>query len=330
VRQRLCSRGVLIGIILAVGPVAGCSENGPVRRSAQTGRITTIEERLSLGSGSALRVGPDDAIYIGVEGALLRYPRTGKRQTIYRAHQSSNGITGITFGRGLVFFTEGDDRTVRAVKPNGGLVNFAGNGRAARPTDGAPAALSPLLCPSGLAYSTKFDELLVRDGAEIRTIDNKGVIRTDVRQDKISDADSCGLFGSTSLATDPDGWIYNAGRNFVAKFRGPEHHIYPPGGVQASPPAFDGIVDWVYDRRSKSVFVADQYRVRRIAPDGTITIVAGNGENKVSGDGGRALDAGLGELMALDVDSKGNLYLVTQFPPTLRVVGGPIEEEGGK
>jgi len=30
------------------------------------------------------------------------------------------------------------------------------------------------------------------------------------------------------------------------------------------------------------------------------------------------------------VDSKGNLYVLTQFPPTLRVVGGPIDAERRK
>jgi hypothetical protein len=321
---------VVIGMILAVGAVGGCSEDEPERPSAKAGTITTIEDRLSLGGGTALRVGPDDAVYVGVQGALIRYPRTGQRQTIYRARQSSDRITSIAVGRGLVFFSEGEDRTVRAIKPNGGLINFAGNGRAARPPDGAPAALSPLLCPSALAYSTKSDELLIRDGVEIRAIDTKGLIRTDVHQDKVNDTESCTLFSFPGLATDPEGWVYNAGRNYVVKVRGPEHHTYPPEGFQASPPAFDGIVDCVYDPRSKSVFVADTYRVRRIAPDGTISIVAGNGEDKASGDGGRALDAGLGELAGLDVDSKGNLYIVTQFPPSLRVVGGPIAKEGGK
>ncbi|HEV3362947.1 MAG TPA: hypothetical protein VG795_02200 [Acidimicrobiia bacterium] len=314
-----------------LGAVAGCSDDGPVWRSAKRGTITTIEERLSsLGPGTALRVGPDDAVYVGVQGEMLRYPKTGERHTIYHADESSNRITSIAFGRGLVFFIEGEDRTVRALKPNGGLVNFAGNGRAARPPDGAPAALSPLLCPSRLAYSTKSDELLIRDGVELRAIDAKGTIRTDVHQDKINDTESCTVFAFPGLATDPDGWIYHAGHNWVTKVRGPEHQTYPPEGFDASPPAFDGIVDFVYDRRSKSVFVADRYRVRRIAPDGTISLVAGNGEDKISGDGARASDAGLGELVGLDLDGKGNLYLLTEFPPTLRVIGGPIGNEGGK
>src|SRR5688500_9233072 len=137
------SRPALIGMILVLGLVVGCSEDDPIRRSAKAGRITTIEDRLSLGRGTALRVGPDDAVYVGVHGALIRYPRTGERQTIYRMRQSSDRITSTAFGSGLVFITEGEDRTVRAIKPNGGLINFAGNGRAARPPDGAPAALSP-------------------------------------------------------------------------------------------------------------------------------------------------------------------------------------------
>jgi hypothetical protein len=328
--RRRRSRVVPVVAVLMIGAIAACSQDQPVRRSAKAGKITTIEEQLSLGAGTALRVGPDDAVYVGTQGALLRYPKTGERQTIYRPDDSSDRISSIAFGRGLVFFTEGEDRTVRAIKPSGTIINFAGNGRAARPPDGAPAALSPLLCPSGLAFNAKVDELLVRDGVEVRAIDNKGVIRTDVHQDKLNDTESCTLFSFTGLAVDPEGWVYNAGPNYVAKARGSEHQLYPPEGFEASPPAFDGIVDGVYDSRSKSVFVADQYRVRRIAPDGTITIIAGNGKDDVSGDGGRALDAGLGELSGLDVDSKGNLYLLTGFPPTLRVVGGPIGAGGGK
>ena len=61
---------------------------------------------------------------------------------------------------------------------------------------------------------------------------------------------------------------------------------------------------------SGNVYVADRdnFRVRRISPDGTINTVAGNGTRGFSGDGGPATRAQLVPL-AVAVDSAGALYI---------------------
>src|SRR6185312_10333877 len=58
------------------------------------------------------------------------------------------------------------------------------------------------------------------------------------------------------------------------------------------------------------VFVVDagNQRVRRIAKNGTITTVAGNGTSGFSGDGGPAVSAQLHNPSGVAVDSSGNLY----------------------
>jgi uncharacterized protein (TIGR03437 family) len=60
-----------------------------------------------------------------------------------------------------------------------------------------------------------------------------------------------------------------------------------------------------------NVFVADSgnNRIRRIAPDGTITTVAGNGSGMFSGDGGPAASASLQNPQGVAVDPEGNLYI---------------------
>jgi sugar lactone lactonase YvrE len=60
------------------------------------------------------------------------------------------------------------------------------------------------------------------------------------------------------------------------------------------------------------LYIADManQRVRRVAPDGTITTVAGNGKFGHSGDGGPALEAELEDPAELAADSKGNLYIL--------------------
>lgn len=60
-----------------------------------------------------------------------------------------------------------------------------------------------------------------------------------------------------------------------------------------------------------NVFIADtqNHRVRKIAPSGTITTVAGNGMVGFSGDGGPATAAALNEPNDVVVDATGNLYI---------------------
>jgi uncharacterized protein (TIGR03437 family) len=50
-------------------------------------------------------------------------------------------------------------------------------------------------------------------------------------------------------------------------------------------------------------------RVYKVTPDGAITIIAGNGTNGFSGDGGPATSAQLFEAQGVAVDSAGNVYI---------------------
>ena len=63
--------------------------------------------------------------------------------------------------------------------------------------------------------------------------------------------------------------------------------------------------------KAGNIFIADYrtFTVHRFSPDGTNTIVAGNGQQGISGDGGLATNAELDEMFALAVDSRGNLYI---------------------
>jgi uncharacterized protein (TIGR03437 family) len=60
-----------------------------------------------------------------------------------------------------------------------------------------------------------------------------------------------------------------------------------------------------------NIFVADaaNNRVRKIAPNGTISTVAGTGVNGFSGDGGLAASANLNQPYGLAVDAAGNLFI---------------------
>ncbi|HEX6596213.1 MAG TPA: fibronectin type III domain-containing protein, partial [Acidimicrobiales bacterium] len=60
-----------------------------------------------------------------------------------------------------------------------------------------------------------------------------------------------------------------------------------------------------------NLYIADRRnaRIRKVAPDGTITTVAGNGEIGCGGTGGPALSAQVAGISGLAVDRAGNLYI---------------------
>jgi sugar lactone lactonase YvrE/aminoglycoside phosphotransferase (APT) family kinase protein len=81
-----------------------------------------------------------------------------------------------------------------------------------------------------------------------------------------------------------------------------------------------------------NIFIADtdNHRVRRIAPDGKIYTVAGNGTAGFSGDGGPAERAALNSPAAVETDSAGNLYIADiQNHRVRRVAGGVITTLAG-
>ena len=62
-----------------------------------------------------------------------------------------------------------------------------------------------------------------------------------------------------------------------------------------------------------NLYIADEgnHRIRKVTPQGIISIVAGNGSfsNNVVGDGGAATQAELNQSKAIAVDANGNLYI---------------------
>lgn len=64
----------------------------------------------------------------------------------------------------------------------------------------------------------------------------------------------------------------------------------------------------------------DNQRIRRVAPDGTISTYAGNGTRGYSGDGGPAAQAALNEPYELRFDAAGNLFFVERLNAIVRKV----------
>jgi sugar lactone lactonase YvrE len=82
-----------------------------------------------------------------------------------------------------------------------------------------------------------------------------------------------------------------------------------------------------------NVYAADSGScvVVRVSPNGTFTVVAGNGHAGFSGDGGPATAASLSSPNGVAVDSAGNLYIADSQNARIRKVsGGTITTVAGK
>ncbi|MCL6613782.1 MAG: hypothetical protein K6U03_04055, partial [Firmicutes bacterium] len=141
------------------------------------------------------------------------------------------------------------------------------------------------------------------------------------------------LYCPMGITLGPDGTIYIADtNNHVIRRIGTDGIITTiagtgePGYGGDGGPATEALLDWPSDVAvgpDGSIYVAEFYNhcLRRIAPDGIITIVAGTGAPGYSGDGGPAIEARLYFPTAVDVGPDGSIYLTDRGNHRLRRVG---------
>lgn len=134
-------------------------------------------------------------------------------------------------------------------------------------------------------------------------------------------ATSARISNPSSLAFDTSGNLYITEpfdsrvrkvtpQGTISTFAGTSQAGYTGDGGPASSARLSTPVDVKTDS-SGNVFIADLTAsvVRKVAPNGTITTVAGNGTQGFSGDGGPATQAMLSGAAAIAVDPAGNLFI---------------------
>ncbi len=190
------------------------------------------------------------------------------------------GPRGVAVDRsGRLYISDSDNNVIRRVNLDGTIETIAGmqNGPACVANyggDNSPATAANLGCPTGIALDGQ-GNLYIADtqNHRIRKVDaSTGTITT------VAGTGTGGYNGDGILATN-------------AQLKKP----------------FDVAVD-----TQGRVYISDQdnLRVRRIETDGTITTVAGNGNNTETGDGGQATSAGLGSsIWGIGLDAQDRLYI---------------------
>jgi uncharacterized repeat protein (TIGR01451 family) len=194
---------------------------------------------------------------------------------------------------GNVYLTSQSTNAVYKLDGSGNLTRVAGNGRSGYAGDGSLATSALLFAPNGVAVDAP-GNLFIADtnNHRIRKIATNGTITT------VAGIGCCGYSGDGGPATSAQ--------------------LNSPSGVAAD--------------SAGNLYIADtaNQRIRKIAPDGTITTLAGNGSAGYSGDGSPATMAQLNYPNGVAVDAHGNVYIADTYNQSVRkIVNGMITTVAG-
>jgi uncharacterized protein (TIGR03437 family) len=190
---------------------------------------------------------------------------------------------------GNIYIADAGDHRVRKVSPAGVITTVAGTGVAGFSGDGGPAASAELNSPYGLALDGVGDLYIADLGnARVRCVTPDGNIAT--------------IAGGGALA--PGGANEGSAATAMA--------LSAPRNV-----AWDG---------RGSLYISDftGQRLFRLAPDGSLTTVAGIGAGGFSGDGGPATGARISYPAGIAVDASGAVYLADSGNHVIRRIANNL------
>jgi alpha-tubulin suppressor-like RCC1 family protein len=184
--------------------------------------------------------------------------------------QNPGGLVVDTLGN--LYIADSGNHRIRKVDPAGIITTVAGNGTSGYNGDGFPAVFATLNNPTGLAIDGIGNLYIVdRDNNRIRKIDTAGNI-------------------STVAGNGEQGYNGDYLSAISARLNQP----------------FSAAMD-----SSGNLFISDGLngRVRKVDQSGTITTVAGNGDQGYNGDNISATAASLQNPRGISIDVWGNLYI---------------------
>jgi uncharacterized protein (TIGR03437 family) len=233
---------------------------------------------------------------------------------------------------GNLFITDQYNNRIRKVAPDGTITTVAGTGVAGFSGDGGPAIDAELNTPTGI-FGDSSGNLYIGDpgNQRIRKVNASGIITTFAGNGNKGYSGDGGpainatLYNASRVAVDSSGNVYIADQSnhrirvvnsqgIISTFAGngagtPAEGTFSGDGGPAIDASLNNPTAIAVDGTGV-VYFCDQFnqRVRKVALNGTITTIAGNGSAGYSGDGGQATAAMLNYPGGMTVDSVGNIY----------------------
>lgn len=281
-----------------------------------------------LASGSVLEASPNP----------FPYPEIGDGKPAIKVPLTL--VDGVAVdASGEVYISHRSQNRIRKISKDGTITTIAGNGTAGFSGDGGPALNAALNFPAGLCVD-KTGNLFVadRNNHRVRRIDTSGIITTiagNGEPDWMGDdepAVNASLHFPSDVSCSSGGELYVSDRSnsrirkidaqgIITTVAG----LGPPDFGGDFGPAQDALLKYPFGielDKDGNLFIADRgnNRIRKVATDGTITTVAGDGNHFFSGDYGPARRASLAFPTDVASDSQGNLYIADRNNNRIRKV----------
>ncbi|MBZ5617725.1 MAG: hypothetical protein LAQ69_03160 [Acidobacteriia bacterium] len=296
--------------------------NYRIRKVSTSGVITTVAgngKGTYLSDCSSSRYAAPAADAGPATSAQLRYP------------------LGVAVDRdGNLFIADAFDNRIRKVSPSGIITTVAGTGSCGFSGDGGPATGAQLYSPVAVAADSTGNLWIADLGNQrIRKVSAGGIITTVAGDGTPGISGDGGPANKAQLSRlECDNTICggvavdNHGNLFIADTGSSRIRRVSPGGIITTvagngEEGFSGdggqatsaqlsIPRGVAVDIADNLFIAEDGRIRKVSPDGTITTVAGGAAfdfRGPSGDGGLATSARLSWPVGVAVDSAGNLLI---------------------
>ena len=233
---------------------------------------------------------------------------------------------------GNLFIADQNNQRIRKIAPDGTISTVAGNGIQGFAGDGGPAINAELYNPTGV-FADNLGNLYIADvgNQRIRKVDPSGTITTIAGNGAKGyggdggSAVNATFYNCVRVALDLSGNVVIADQSnhrvrritsdgIIRTIAGngvgtPQTGAFSGDGGPATNASLNNPTAIAFDSTGV-LYIADQFnlRIRKVALDGTITTVAGNGSPGYTGDGGPALAASLNFPGAITVDAGGNIY----------------------
>jgi hypothetical protein len=288
------------------------------------------------GNSKVRRVLPDGNIITVAGNGTASFSGDGGQAT----NAELNAPLGLALSPdGSTIFADGNNNRIRLVNPSGVIGTIAGTGTTSPFNDGVPAGNANLAFPADVALQADGGYLLPdNDHHRIRRVSPGGIISTvagtgtpastgdggpavtATLNDPVSVALTpdggyviAELFGHKVRKVDANGNISLVAGTGAAGFNGddipgPTASLNQPTGLAV---ASDG-----------SVLIADKlnHRVRRVAPDGVISTIAGTGNPGFNGDGGLGPATQLNQPFDVAVTSEGDVLIADALNNRIRLL----------
>jgi uncharacterized protein (TIGR03437 family) len=334
-RVRKISAAGIISTVAGNGKNASSGDGGPATAASISipyGIAIDANGQFYIGEGSSVR-------RVAVDGTISTFAGNGQAGFGGDGGPATKAMLAFTRGvakdaAGNVYVADVGNHRIRRIDTAGIITTVAGTGVSDFTGDGGPPQNATLYFPWDVTFDSAGRLLIVDQGnsriravtlgSTIATLAGNGLFR--FTPDKTPATQSY-LFTPSGVAADASGNLYigdtNAdvirkvtadslvqtifGKPGVTAIAGVNTISSPQGVILAS---------------NGDLLIADTgfSRVRRLAPNGTITTVAGNQFGGYSGDGGPAAQAMLNLPTEVAYDAAGRIFIADQMNHRIRVV----------